>query len=184
VLAQSVVTRRAATRCPCSPSLCDQTGDVELGACQRCPTAACPLALTTPALRIGDSLLDRKCGTLGPCRVEVVLAHGIPNCGDPSEIVGFQDLESHHAHALTGGLRRAEQPGRCQVVAGFTRHDGKAVESEWDDEITPDAGRQIDRVVGIAFGRVELTVRDDTYGMCRPNSCAWACVRTRPATRI
>jgi hypothetical protein len=144
---------RAATSLFAQP-FADKFHDVELGSSQRRPTAAGAFSLATPTLRAGDRFLDRECRTFGPRRIEVVLAHGISQRSDPGLIFGVEDPESHHAHTLTDCFRGAEQPRRRQVVACIGRHHGKAVESERNDEDTPEAGRQVEGVEGIAFGSV------------------------------
>ena len=48
------------------------------------------------------------------------------------------------------------------MVATLSRHGGQAVEGERDDEFTAQAGSQIDRVVRVAFGRVEFALRIST----------------------
>ena len=60
----------------------------------------------------------------------------------------------------TGCVRRTEQPRRQQVVVTSSRGDGEAVEGEWDDEVAAKTGGQLECFVGIAFGSVQLAVRD------------------------
>ena len=46
------------------------------------------------------------------------------------------------------------------MIVALGRRDGEAVESERDDEVAAEASRQVERVVGIAFGGVEFALRD------------------------
>ena len=46
------------------------------------------------------------------------------------------------------------------MVVTLGRRDGEAVEGERDDEVTADAGGHLERVVRVAFGSVEFTLRD------------------------
>ncbi len=68
---------------------------------------------------------------------------------------------------LAGRFRGAEKPRRHQVVVGFGRDSGKAVEGEGKEEVTLEPGRQVERVVGVAFGGVEFALRDLDARACR-----------------
>ena len=46
------------------------------------------------------------------------------------------------------------------MVVALSRRDGQAVERERDDEVAANAGGQVERVVGVAFGGVEFALCD------------------------
>ena len=80
------VRRIAGRRHPCSQAFADKADDVELGACQRRPSAADALALALDRAAHRRRILDRERRALGPRGVEIVLAQGIPRHGDPGVI--------------------------------------------------------------------------------------------------
>ena len=171
---------RAATSLLPRPSLTSLTTSSSARVSDAQPLAGA-LAFAAAALRVGDRVFDGQRRALGPCRVEVVVAQSISNGSDAGLVVGFEDLEAHHAHVLAGRVRGTEQPRRHQVVVGFGRDSGKAVEGKGNEEVTLEPGRQVERVVGVAFGGVEFALRDLDARACRqgtaPGSNPWS--RTR-----
>ena len=54
------------------------------------------------------------------------------------------------------------------MIVALGRRDGEAVEGERDDEVATKAARQVERVVGIAFGGVEVALCDlDARARCQ-----------------
>lgn len=54
------------------------------------------------------------------------MAHRITNCGNRSVVVGVEDHEADRTHALTQGVRSAEEACCGTVAVGFTSQMGKA----------------------------------------------------------
>jgi hypothetical protein len=67
---------------------------------------------------------------------------------------------AHYAHVRASCVCGAEQLRRCEVVAGFARDNGEAVEGVRDHEVAREAGRQVESFVGIAFGSVEFALHE------------------------
>ena len=120
--------------------------------------------MAAAALRVGDRLLGGQGGALGPRGVKVLLAHGISQRRHRGFVVGVIDLEPDRAHALPDGRCRAEEPGRFAVTAGVAGQSGEAFQDVGDAQVRLDVGGTRERVVGVAFGLVRLTLRDRHAG--------------------
>ncbi len=87
------------------------------------PKATAPLTsqgvLLATALGVGDRLLDRQRGALGPRGIKVRLAQGIMNRRHRGLVARVPDLEADRAHTLPDGVCRAEEPGRFDVAAAI-----------------------------------------------------------------
>jgi hypothetical protein len=74
--------------------------------------------LTTAALGVGDGFVDGQGSALGPCALEVLLAHCILQLGDGRVVAGLVNHEADHAHALPHGFCRSEEPRSFVVTTG------------------------------------------------------------------
>jgi hypothetical protein len=111
-----------------------------------------PFALTATALCVADRFLDGQRGALARGTVKVLPAQGITQRRHRRFVLGVIHLKPDRAHALPGGVRRAEKPGRLPVTAGIAAHRGEALEDIGDDQIRLHVGGAGERAVGVAVG--------------------------------
>jgi hypothetical protein len=109
-------------------SFTDEPHHVALGGCERGPAAGGSFAFAAPAPRVGDRLLGRQGGALGPRGVKVLLTQRVPQRHHRRVVAGITDFEADLADAVPDGVGTTEQPGRFAGTAAVTGQNGEALE--------------------------------------------------------
>ncbi len=135
-----------------SPSLTSRTTSSSAGVREAQPLDG-RLALSTPALRVGDRLLGRQRGTFRPGGVEVAVVHGISKRFYGCVVPGLVDREANFTGALPDAVGCAEQPGRFAVTAAVTGKSRKNFEDVGNTETCADTGAAREGVVGVRSAR-------------------------------
>ena len=117
--AQTIPTPRESPAVRSVIGYCDEIVHSLNGFVRNTPQAEASERLMSRASAVGRDRkgecdeLWRPSGTAQPRRIEIVLADGISQCGDPGITVALEYLEAHYAHVRASCVCGAEQLRRC-----------------------------------------------------------------------